>query len=135
MSAASTDSFDLDFSGPAHLRENATAETSLDAALAVSHVAPKQRERVYRVLLSSLTPLTPEQITAALHEAGGHDMLMSVRPRCSELARLGLIGDSGLRGIGAGGKKAIKWQVWGKKPHPSNPGDDSTLSTDAEVQS
>lgn len=99
------------FDGPVHYRKDATGETSREAAIAKSFTAPTQRERVYRVLLDLGKPMTPEEITEVLHEAGGQDMLMSVRPRCSELMRLGLIKDSGLRGIDAGGCKAIKWQT------------------------
>jgi len=100
-----------DFSGLPRWRKDATGETSRLAALAKAAEAPKQRERVYAVLQIVGSPLTPEQITRCLHDAGGHDLLMSVRPRCSELARMGLIEDSGLRGIGEGGKRAIKWRI------------------------
>jgi len=98
-----------DFSGLPHWRKDATGETSRLAAIAKAATAPKQRERVYGVLLASGYAMTPEQIARALHDAGRRDMLMSIRPRCSELARLGLIYDSGERGIGEGGCKAIKW--------------------------
>ncbi|MDI7775512.1 hypothetical protein [Asticcacaulis sp. EMRT-3] len=100
-----------DFSRPPHSRNDATGETARLAAIYKAATAPKQRERVYGVLLASGYAMTPEQITRALHEAGGHDLLMSIRPRCSELARMGLIRDSGERGIGEGGCKAIKWQA------------------------
>jgi hypothetical protein len=99
-----------DFSGPVRWRKDATGETARLAAIAKAITAPKQRERVYGVL-AAVHPeaMTPEQITRALHDAGGRDLLMSIRPRCSELARMGLIRDSGLRGMGEGGCKAIKW--------------------------
>lgn len=100
-----------DFSGLPHWRKDATGETARLAAIAKASTAPKQRERVYGVLAASGYAMTPEQITRALREAGGGDLLMSIRPRCSELARMGLIRDSGERGIGEGGCKAIKWAI------------------------
>jgi hypothetical protein len=56
-------------------------------------------------------PLTPEQIMDRLSTPERPLLLTSIRPRCSELARLGLIRDSGLRGRGEGGCKAIRWAV------------------------
>ncbi len=100
-----------DFSGPARYRNSSIGETAREAARIASRTAPKQWERVYLALLGAGVPMTPEQITTALNVAGVRVMLMSVRPRCSELVRLGLIEDSGLRGIGAGGYKTIKWQI------------------------
>lgn len=101
---------ELDLSGLPRWRRDALGETSRQAALAKAASAPRQRQRVHQVLQAVYpAALTPEQITRALHEAGGHDLLMSIRPRCSELVRLGLIRDSGERGIGEGGCKAIRW--------------------------
>lgn len=97
--------------GPAHYRKDATAETSRDAARVATKTAPTQRARVLAVLIETGAAMTPEEITDRLGETGKPAMVMSIRPRCSELARLGLIKDSGQRGIAAGGCKAIRWQV------------------------
>lgn len=49
---------------------------------------------------------TPEQVALRLGVP-----LMNVRPRCSELARLGLIEDSRVRRLAMGGRKAIVWKA------------------------
>lgn len=36
---------------------------------------------------------------------------LSIRPRCSELAALGKIEDSGLRHLNSSGKRAVVWQL------------------------
>lgn len=90
-------------------RNNATGETAREAALAVKPRVKTQRERVLDALADG--PATPEVISARIEATGVRAMLMSVRPRCSELMRLGEIVDSGLRGPGAGGCKAIIWRL------------------------
>ena len=81
------------------------SDTSAEAAQTVN--AKTQREWVLDGFSGG--PGTPEQVVARLAKRGVHIMLMSARPRCSELARLGLIRDTTRRGIGAGGCKAIIW--------------------------
>ena len=90
-------------------RQNATGETSKAAALAVCLRAPTQCERVLAVLEQG--PAHPEAITARLKACGHNVMLMSIRPRCSQLVRQGRIVDSGARGSGEGGCKAIVWRL------------------------
>ncbi len=90
-------------------RRQATAETSREAALAVRPRAPTQAELVLAALAKG--PAHPEAITARIIEAGHRIMLISVRPRCSQLVRLGRIKDTGQRGRTAGGCKAIVWRL------------------------
>ena len=90
-------------------RQNATGETSKAAALAVRLRAPTQCELVLAALEQG--PAHPEQITARIMGAGREVLLMLIRPRCSQLVRLGKIVDSGLRGRGEGGCKAIMWRL------------------------
>jgi hypothetical protein len=55
---------------------------------------------------------TPEEIHARLQRQGGRHLLTAVRPRCSELARMGLIVDSGRRGLAESQRcKAIVWRA------------------------
>jgi hypothetical protein len=75
--------------------------------LAADGVAPQARTlkaRVYEEIKKR--PSTPEQVANRLGEP-----LMNCRPRFSELARQGLIIDSGARGTAMGGRKAIVWAV------------------------
>lgn len=100
----------IDFEGPARSRKDATGETSHEAAKAASRLACTLRRAVYDVLSTS-GPMTPEEVTDALRASGGRFILVSIRARCSDLHRAGLIRDSGSRGIGEGGQKAIRWAV------------------------
>jgi hypothetical protein len=68
-----------------------------------------QRARVYEAI-QALSEATPEQVVAFLERRGDPVMLMSCRPRCSELARLGFIVDTGKRGKGHGGSPAMIWR-------------------------
>lgn len=57
-------------------------------------------------------PGTPEEIHARLMKAGVHHLLTAVRPRCSELSRMGLITDSGERGLGESQRcRSIRWRA------------------------
>jgi hypothetical protein len=79
-------------------------DTSREAAEAIAPVAGTLRERV--LIEVRRLPGTPEQIAHRMRVD-----LLSIRPRFSELARLGLIKDSGKRGDSRGGKHAIIWQA------------------------
>jgi len=91
-------------------RHTLGSDTSAEAARANATRAPTQRVRVLEAI-TTLGTATPEQVEAYLARKGTPIMLMSCRPRCSELARLGLICDSTLRGMGAGGCAAIAWRA------------------------
>lgn len=90
-------------------RSDATGETSREAAFAVAEKAPTLRERVLAILAEG--PAIPETIHARLVREGVSTVLTSVRPRCSELMRMGLITDSGRREKGEGGCNAIVWRL------------------------
>jgi hypothetical protein len=68
-----------------------------------------QRAYAYQALVE-MGEATPEQIVEHLAKQGYDIMLMSCRPRCSELARLGLILDTTKRGKGFGGSPAMVWR-------------------------
>lgn len=95
-----------DLSGPGLSRNNATGETSHEAAKGDKRTL---RERVLDRITAG--PCIPETILADLRREGVATVLTSVRPRCSELVRLGLIRDSGRREKGEGGKPAIVWRA------------------------
>ena len=88
---------------------NTTGETAQAAALAMSRRAPTLRQRVLAII--SEGPAIPETILARLRAEGVRTVLTSVRPRCSELVRMGLIRDSGRREKGEGGCNAIVWRL------------------------
>lgn len=90
-------------------RRNATGETSRMAALAVARKAPTLRKRVLEILTEG--PAIPETVFAQMRAEGFRTVLTSIRPRCSELARMGLITDSGRREKGEGGCSAIVWRA------------------------
>lgn len=90
-------------------RWSATGETAKDAA----QRNPRRtlRQRTLDLIEAAPTPVIPETILARLRAEGVQTFLTSVRPRCSELARMGLIADSGTRQKGEGGCNAIAWRA------------------------
>ena len=79
-------------------------ETSREAAEAISATAPLLRERCLDCL--SLGPKTPDEVAERLGLS-----ILSVRPRISELARMGRIRDTGQRRRNRSGKRAKVWQI------------------------
>jgi hypothetical protein len=90
-------------------RRNSTAETARAAAQAGDRRT--LRQRVLDLIEASPSPLIPEEVLAKVIAEGVNTVLTSVRPRCSELARMGLIKDSGERRRGEGGCNAIAWRA------------------------
>jgi hypothetical protein len=78
--------------------------TSRDAAVAVIDRACTLRERVYDVLVYS--PSTADECAAMLGES-----VLSIRPRLSELLRMGKIENTGLRRKNASGHSASVWRA------------------------
>lgn len=79
-------------------------QTSRAAASGVSQKVRPLRERVLAAIRAK--PRTPEEVARILRAP-----VMNVRPRCSELAKLGLVEDSGERRKAQGGRKAIVWRA------------------------
>jgi hypothetical protein len=67
--------------------------------------APTLRERA-RDLFKAGRRMTADEAAAALHES-----ILSVRPRISELARLGVIRDTGERRLNSSGVRAVVWAL------------------------
>lgn len=85
-------------------------DTSKEAAHSMQPTAPLLRERVVACL--SHRPLTADEVAIRINASA-----FSVRPRISELARMGMISDTGERRANDSGRKAKVWQVNKEKPH------------------
>lgn len=80
------------------------AETSKQAAESMQSSAPLLRERVLACL--AICPKTPDEVAGYLRVS-----ILSVRPRFTELARLGLITDTGQRRRNDSGRMAKVWRT------------------------
>ena len=91
-------------------RNDATGDTSRRARDFIAPRAKTLRQHVLDTIEAQRG--TPEQIHARLSERGVRHLLTAVRPRCSELSRMGLITDSGERGLGESQRcKSIVWRA------------------------
>lgn len=79
-------------------------DTSVAAADAIQSRAAILRQRVADLFRTGR--YTADECADALGET-----VLSIRPRCSELAKQGAIVDSGLRRRNASGKMAIVWRA------------------------
>jgi predicted transcriptional regulator len=80
-------------------------DTSIEAAKAIVNAAG----RLQRMALFAIREMGPRGLTSQeLADRIGVDFA-SIQPRTSELRRLGLIDDSGLRRPNRNGKRAIVW--------------------------
>lgn len=86
---------------PGH-RRKATSKAGADSVRAK---APTLRDKVLSLL--TLSDYTADECAAELGES-----ILSIRPRLSELSRLGKIYDSGLTRANASGVKAIVWRAY-----------------------
>lgn len=78
-------------------------ETSRAAAEAVAERAPQLRARALAVIERS-KGLTADEVAGRLGLS-----ILSIRPRLTELSRLGKVRDSGARRKNASGRNAIVW--------------------------
>ena len=78
-------------------------DTSRDAADAAAVTAPQLRARALAVVERS-NGLTADEVAGRLGLS-----ILSIRPRLTELSRLGKVRDSGARRKNASGKRAIVW--------------------------
>jgi predicted ArsR family transcriptional regulator len=79
--------------------------TSREAAEEMKASAPDLREQCLRVLKASLTPLTADEVASVLDKSP-----LSIRPRLSELVRLGRIKEGPTRRRNKSGKMAATWE-------------------------
>ncbi len=79
-------------------------DTSIAAAESMRDKAPNLRQRCLAELKHG--PKTADQIAGCLGQS-----ILSVRPRIAELARMGLIVDTGGRDLNDSGKSAIVWRA------------------------
>lgn len=98
-------------------------DTSRAAAEQASETAPQLRSRALAVLERS-KGLTADEVAGRLGLS-----ILSIRPRVTELARLGKVRDSGVRRRNASGRNAIVWapiypaSIKGQRPQSSPKGD------------
>ena len=81
-------------------------DTSRAAADAIAPKVKPLREQVLDEIKASARPIGADEIAAMLGRPYG-----SVRPRCTELQKDGLIEDSGQRGKSLWGKTCILWRA------------------------
>jgi predicted ArsR family transcriptional regulator len=79
-------------------------ETSKQAAEAMQSSAPRLRERVLACLRRGA--MTPDEVADRMGMS-----VLSIRPRFTELARLGRIIDTGHRRANTSGRQAKVWRV------------------------
>jgi DNA-binding IclR family transcriptional regulator len=77
---------------------------SEEAAKAISGIASTLRDQVRRIIATNPGGLTADEIAHKLNRS-----ILSVRPRVSELRRLGEIKQSGSRGKNESGMSATIW--------------------------
>ena len=80
--------------------------TSLEAARAASKTAKNLRDQILRLLTVTPEPLSADQIAVRLKRSP-----FGIRPRVSELARLGKIKRTGDRAKNESGMSAHKWRA------------------------
>lgn len=91
-------------------RNDATGGTSEAGRDFIKPKAKTLRQQVLDAIEEQ--PGTPEEIHARLVKAGVQHLLTAVRPRCSELVRMGLIKDSGERGLGESQRcRSVRWRA------------------------
>jgi len=78
--------------------------TSMEAAQSMSERAPTLRDRVLAVLTRK--PATADELADALGETP-----FSIRPRCTELVRMGRITETNERRRNESGRMATVWRV------------------------
>lgn len=79
-------------------------DTSRAAADSMRESATTLRGRCLAVL--RVEPLTADEAAAKLGVS-----ILAIRPRCTELARMGLVRDTGRRRMNESGRSAIVWEV------------------------
>lgn len=78
--------------------------TSQQAAESMRQSAATLRTRALSLLMDE--PLTADEVAQRMNET-----VLAIRPRCTELLKLGLIEDSGKRRLNASGRPAIVWKA------------------------
>tara|TARA_Y100000588_G_C14209996_1_gene906288 strand:- start:1576 stop:1884 length:309 start_codon:yes stop_codon:yes gene_type:complete len=86
-------------------------DTSIAAADAIAPQAPNLRTATKSALAASEPHgLTADEVAAVLGLS-----ILSIRPRVTELSRMGVIEDSGARRANQSGKRAIVWRMKWKR--------------------
>lgn len=80
-------------------------DTSRAAAKAIEDRAPTLRDQCLAIFSYFCVDATADEVAEKLDKS-----LLAIRPRITELARMGLITDTGQRRENASGKMAIVWK-------------------------
>lgn len=80
--------------------------TSAEAAERIAPSVKTLRSEVLRTMIRANRPMTADEIATEMKRS-----ILSVRPRVSELRRLGCIRPSGSRGKNDSGMSAMAWEV------------------------
>jgi len=81
-------------------------DTSREAAAAIAPRDDTLKRMVLTILRDTPEGLTADEVAGTLHES-----VLAIRPRCTELAKLGYVVDSGSRRPNVSGRRAIVWRV------------------------
>jgi predicted ArsR family transcriptional regulator len=95
----------LDFTLYPNVPGSAPIDTSEDAAESMRESAPTLRAKALEVLWQ-FGPATADEIAAKLGKA-----VLAIRPRVTELFKMGEIEDTGSRRRNASGRRAVVWMV------------------------
>lgn len=79
-------------------------DTSKEAAERAKPTAETLRTKVYNIL--KVKPMSADECAAELGET-----VLSIRPRVTELSKLGKIKDSGKRTLNVSKRRAVVWEV------------------------
>jgi hypothetical protein len=92
-------------------RASAAGDTSKAAALAAKERAPKQADLALAAIRER-GRASPEEITEALEAEGHRVLLTSIRARCTQMHKLGVLRPSGFYGKGESGRcRVIQWEL------------------------
>ncbi len=95
----------LDFSLYPNVPGSAALDTSQDAAESMRESAPTLRAKALDVLRRR-NGMTADEVADSLGKS-----VLAIRPRVTELFKLGLIEDSGYRRANASGRMAVVWRT------------------------
>lgn len=91
-------------------RQGPNSETSREAADKAAKTAQPLKVRVVELLRSG--PASPEELVQRFADQGDAVLLNTIRARCTDLGKVGVLRPSGSYGRGESGKtRVIRWEV------------------------
>lgn len=92
----------LDFTLYPNVPGSAPVDTSEEAAESMRNSAPTLRAKAMEIIRR--TPSTADEVAATLNQT-----VLAIRPRITELFKMGRIEDTGYRRKNASGRRAVVW--------------------------